>query len=243
MFKRENISYNIRVACFGKTNDIWHKQTFLNEFTLMKENPLDFLSWKDVDIGFLIADASNNKDVNKLKKTINVAKETDIRVLIPIVISEKSVTTSTALLTINPQNYEDYTEIYKEIYYVIKSIKDIVYLPGFVMLNLQDVQTVCKDKKNLMFAIGEGKGEKASLIAVKNAINKLTRFHKDAKNIGKDVLLNVIGNETSFSMYEIQEVSEVVSNWLENKQGTIIWGGTIDNSLNDIVRISILIGE
>ena len=111
------------------------------------------------------------------------------------------------------------------------------------MLNLQDVQTVCKDKKNLMFAIGEGKGEKASLIAVKNAINKLTRFHKDAKNIGKDVLLNVIGNETSFSMYEIQEVSEVVSNWLENKQGTIIWGGTIDNSLNDIVRISILIGE
>ena len=88
MFKRENISCNIRVVCFGKTNDIWHKQEFLNEFTLMKENPLDFLSWKDVDIGFLIADASNNKDVNKLKKTINVAKETDIRVLIPIVISE-----------------------------------------------------------------------------------------------------------------------------------------------------------
>lgn len=234
MLKKENRSYNLRVVCFGKTNDIWHKQTFLNEFTLMKENPLEALAWKDIDIGFLLADASNNKDINKLKTAINVAKETGIRVLIPIVISEKSVIASTALLTINPRNYENYAKIYKEIYYIIKSIKDIASLPGFVTLNLQDVQTVCKDKKNLMFAIGEGKGEKASLMAVKNAINKLTKFHKDAKNIGKDVLLNVIGNETGFSMYEIQEVSEVMYNWLENKQGTIIWGGTIDNTLESI---------
>jgi cell division protein FtsZ len=44
-------------------------------------------------------------------------------------------------------------------------------------------------------------------------------------------------------MYEIQEVSETIYDWLDDKQTAIIWGASIDESLDDVIRVSILIGE
>ena len=55
--------------------------------------------------------------------------------------------------------------------------------------------------------------------------------------------MNVTGCEDNISMYEIQEVSEGLYDWMDNKQATIIWGASIDDSLGDMIRVSILIGE
>ena len=44
-------------------------------------------------------------------------------------------------------------------------------------------------------------------------------------------------------MYEIQEASETIYDWIENKQATIIWGASIDESLDDVIRVSVLIAE
>ena len=40
-----------------------------------------------------------------------------------------------------------------------------------------------------------------------------------------------------------QEVSETIYDWLDDKQTAIIWGASIDESLDDVIRVSILIGE
>jgi cell division protein FtsZ len=55
--------------------------------------------------------------------------------------------------------------------------------------------------------------------------------------------LNVTGSEDNLNMYEIQEVSGAVYDWLDYEQATIIWGATIDDSLRDRIRVSILLGE
>lgn len=246
MFEIENMNEelcNFGLAFIGKTSEIWKQQSFANEFKLLDGNPLESSAWRYVDIGFVIADAAQEEDVNKLKKAVEAANDMGIAVLIPVLISTEPIDIPASLLTINPEKYTEESAIYKDIYYAIKSIYDLACLPGLVNLDMCDVQTVCKDKKKLLLATGEAKGENASLAAVNEAIDKLTKQNKNAKSIGKDVLMNVTGCEDNISMYEIQEASEVLCDWLDNKKATIIWGASVDDSLGDMIRVSILMGE
>ena len=240
----ENISEeagNLRVACIGKTAGIWKRQSFAEEFMLLEGNPSDSSSWKGVDIGFLLADAEKEEDVIKFKKAIEAANAESISVLMPILISAEPTETA-GLLTINPEKYAGEAEIYCDIYRAVKSIYDIACIPGLVNLDLYDVQTVCKDKKKILLATGEAKGENASMIAAEKAMSKLTEQDENAQRSGKDVLLNVTGSEDKLSMFEIQEVSEALCDWLKNKEAAIIWGASADNSLDDVIRVSILMG-
>ena len=240
----ENISEeagNLRVACMGKTAEIWKRQSFAEEFMLLEGNPSDSSSWKGVDIGFLLADAEKEEDVIKFKKAIEAANAESISVLMPILISAEPTETA-GLLTINPEKYAGEAEIYRDIYQAVKSIYDIACIPGMVKLDLCDVQTVCKDKKKILLATGEAKGENASMIAAEKAMSKLTKQDESAQRLGKDVLLNVTGSEDKLSMFEIQEVSERLCEWLKNKEAAILWGASIDNSLDDVIHVSILMG-
>jgi cell division protein FtsZ len=151
MFEVNEAKGNLKVACIGKTAEIWNKQSFAKEYELLEGNPLDSAAWENVDIGFLLADAERNEDVTNLKKAVAAAKDKCIPVLIPILISTKPVNVSAALLTINPENYVTESEIYKSIYYAMKSINDIACLPGLVNLDIQDIMSICKDKKSLQF--------------------------------------------------------------------------------------------
>ena len=234
---------DLRGALIGKTADIWKQQAFAEEFKLLDGDPLEAASWRSVDIGFLIADAREKEDVNYLKKAVAAAKDTCISVLIPILISVEQIEVSASLLTINPEKYAGESDIYKNIYQAVKSIYDVACTPGLVNLDLCDVQDVCKDKKKLLLATGEAEGEKACKIAAMEAINKLTKQNGKAQSVGTTVLLNVTGSEANLSMYEIQEVSETIYDWLDDKQAAIIWGASIDESLDDVIRVSILIGE
>ena len=232
---------NLRVACIGKTAGIWKRQSFAEEFMLLEGNPSDSSSWKGVDIGFLLADAEKEEDVIKFKKAIEAANAESISVLMPILISAVP-TETTGLMTINPEKYAGEAEIYCDIYRAVKSIYDIACIPGLVNLDLYDVQTVCKDKKKILLATGEAKGENASMIAAEKAMSKLTEQDENAQRSGKEVLLNVTGSEDKLSMFEIQEVSEALCDWLKNKEAAIIWGASADNSLDDVIRVSILMG-
>ena len=234
---------NLRVALIGKTADIWKQQAFAEEFKLLDGDPLEATSWRSVDIGFLIADAREKEDVDYLKKAVAAAKDTCISVLIPILISVEQIEVPAPLLTINPEKYAGESDIYKNIYQAVKSIYDVACIPGLVNLDLCDVQAVCNDKKKLLLATGEAEGEKACKIAAMEAINKLTKQNGKAQSVGTTVLLNVTGSEANLSMYEIQDVSETIYDWLDDKQTAIIWGASIDESLDDVIRVSILIGE
>ena len=234
---------NISVGFIGKTAEIWNKQGFAKEFKLLEGNPLESVSWRGVDIGFLIADGREKEEVSNLIKAVEAAKNTGISVLIPILISVEQIEVPAPLLTINPEKYAGESDIYKNIYQAVKSIYDVACIPGLVNLDLCDVQAVCNDKKKLLLATGEAKGENASLTAVNEAIEKLTKQNQNDKSMGKDILLNVTGSEDNISMYEIQDVSETIYDWLDDKQTAIIWGASIDESLDDVIRVSILIGE
>ena len=234
---------NLSVSFIGKTAEIWNKQGFAKEFKLLEGNPLEPVSWQGVDIGFVIADGGNEDDVKILKEVVEIAKSTCMPVLLPILVSAEPVEVQIASLIINPDNYAGESEVYKNIYYAIKSINDIAYLPGLVNLDIQDVQSICMDKKSLIFAMGEADEENAAITAAREAIDKIAKQNGNVKGTGNAVLLNVTGRESNLSMYEIQEVSETIYDWLEDAEATIIWGASIDDSLDDKIRVSILIGK
>lgn len=234
---------NLKVACIGGIFEIWKQQPFCTEFKLLEGNPVESVSWKGVDIGFLLVEPDKEADIYNLIKAVEAAKEACIALLIPIVVSAVTVEAPIALLTINPERYTDKSELYKNIYYVIKSINDVVCIPELVNLDVADLAGVCQDKKNLIFAMGEASGENSCMTAAEKAINKIDKQKGNAKGKVRDVLLNVTGSEDNLSMYEIQEVSGAVYDWLDDEQATIIWGATIDDSLRDRIRVSILLGE
>lgn len=249
MFEMENMNEeigNLRVACIGKAATVWNKQTFSQKFKLLEGNPLEPSVWRKVDIGFLIADAEKEEDLKNIHKAVEAAEETCIPLLIPIVISAKSIEALETLepfLIINPKNYTGEFELYTNIYYAIKSINDLVAVPGLVNLDIADVISIWQNKINFIFAMGEAKGENASMAAAKDAINKVAVLKGNGNSKGGDVLLNITGSEDNLSMYEIQEAAEFIHDWLDDEQSTIIWGAAIDNSLEDTIRVYILIGE
>ena len=113
---------NLKVACIGGIFEIWKQQPFCTEFKLLEGNPVESVSWKGVDIGFLLVELDKEADIYNLIKAVEAAKEACIALLIPIVVSAVTVEAPIALLTINPERYTDKSELYKNIYYVIKSI-------------------------------------------------------------------------------------------------------------------------
>lgn len=160
MCEMENINEelcNLRVACIGKTADIWKRQSYAKDLKMVDGNPLDPSSWKGVDVGFLLVDADMEEYINNLTKAVYVSEATCILLLIPIVISLEPVEVSIPLLTINPENYKDEYDVYKTIYYAIKSINDVVALPGLINLDIADVIAICQNKTNFIFVIGRGK--------------------------------------------------------------------------------------
>ena len=55
----------------------------------------------------------------------------------------------------------------------------------------------------------------------------------------RGILLNVTGAEESLSMYEIQEASEAIHDAADS-QANIIWGASIDNTMGDKVRVTVI---
>ncbi len=92
----------------------------------------------------------------------------------------------------------------------MESVNDIACLPGLVNLDIQDIMSICKDKKSLQFSMGEAKGENATIGAVRSVMNKMTKQDEEAGYAETDILLNVTGSEDCLSMYEIQEACEEV---------------------------------
>jgi cell division protein FtsZ len=85
--------------------------------------------------------------------------------------------------------------------------------------------------------IGEASGEGAAIEAAKAAIaSPLLETSIDG---ARGILLNVTGAEENLSMYEIQEASEAIHDAADS-QANIIWGASIDNTMGDKVRVTVI---
>jgi len=119
----------------------------------------------------------------------------------------------------------------------VKGISDLIAMPGLVNLDFADVQSVMSNAGSALMGIGEASGENAAVEAAKAAIaSPLLETSIDG---ARGILLNVTGAEESLSMYEIQEASEAIHDAADS-QANIIWGASIDNTMGDTVRVTVI---
>lgn len=119
----------------------------------------------------------------------------------------------------------------------VKGISDLIALPGLINLDFADVKSIMSNAGSALMGIGEASGENAAVEAAKAAIaSPLLETSIDG---ARGVLLNVTGAEENLSMFEVTEASEAIEK-AADAQANIIWGASIDNSMGDTVRVTVI---
>ncbi|MFT4040102.1 MAG: cell division protein FtsZ [Thermomicrobiales bacterium] len=118
----------------------------------------------------------------------------------------------------------------------IGGISDLITKPGVINLDFADVKTVMKEAGSALMAIGYGNGETRCIDAAQQAIESPLLEMNIQGATG--VLYNITGG-TNLTLLETSEAAEVIRAAVD-EEAEIIYGTSIDPSLGDGVRITLI---
>jgi len=119
----------------------------------------------------------------------------------------------------------------------IKGIAEVVTKPGLVNLDFNDIKTVMKSGGVAMIGLGEGEDDDRAMTAVNQAINS-PLIDVDISNASA-ALINVTGG-LDMTIREAEEVAEVIQQKI-SPNARIIWGAAVDETLEDTIRVMVII--
>ncbi|MEO0048739.1 MAG: hypothetical protein RL556_71 [Actinomycetota bacterium] len=118
----------------------------------------------------------------------------------------------------------------------VQGISDLIVNPGLINLDFNDVRSVMKDSGSALMGIGTAKGEDRSVRAAELAIsNPLLEASIDGAH---GVLISIAG-ASDLGLHEIDEANRLISE-AASKEALVIFGTTIDDTLGDEVRITVI---
>lgn len=121
-----------------------------------------------------------------------------------------------------------------------QSVQGISYLitkPGIVNLDFADVKTIMSNSGSALIGIGEASGEKAPVNAAKAAIE--SPLLETSIQGAHSVLINIMGANDALTMFDVNEASTTIQEAADS-EAEIMWGVSIDESLGDTVRVTII---
>jgi cell division protein FtsZ len=118
----------------------------------------------------------------------------------------------------------------------IGGISDLITKPGIINLDFADVKTVMKEAGSALMAIGHGSGETRCIDAAQQAIESPLLEMNIQGATG--VLYNITGG-ANLTLLETSEAAEVIRAAVD-EEAEIIYGTSIDPSLGDSVRITLI---
>jgi cell division protein FtsZ len=119
----------------------------------------------------------------------------------------------------------------------VRSITDLMMVPGLVNLDFADIRTVMSEMGKAMMGTGEASGEKRALEAAEAAIaNPLL---EDASMKGaRAVLINITGG-MDMALYEVDEAANRIREEVD-PEANIIFGSTFDPTIEGGLRVSVV---
>lgn len=118
----------------------------------------------------------------------------------------------------------------------VQGISDLIVMPGLINVDFADVRTIMTEAGSALMGIGRGTGENRSVTAAKAAISSpLLEVSIDGAT---GILFNVIGGN-DLSMHEVDDAARIISE-AASPDANIIFGATIDESLNDQIKITVI---
>ena len=118
----------------------------------------------------------------------------------------------------------------------VVGIVDLIATPSLINLDFADVSTVMRNQGLAHMGIGRAKGENRIIEAVRQAVS--SPLLETTIEGAKSVILNVTGGK-DIMLSEINEASVLVQGIID-ESANIIFGATIDDSMVDEVKITVI---
>ena len=121
-----------------------------------------------------------------------------------------------------------------------RSISEIITEEGYINLDFKDVNTTLRDGGAAIISSGYGEGENRVSKAFHNAIMSPLLKNREILK-AKKLLFNIYFAKNAKKPFAMNETKEIASFVTSINPGVdVIWGATIDDSLGDKVKITIL---
>lgn len=118
----------------------------------------------------------------------------------------------------------------------VQGISDIIVMPGLINVDFADVRSIMTNAGSALMGIGYGTGEGRASTAARAAIaSPLLEVSIDG---AKGVLFTITGGQ-DMSMFEVDEASKIIAS-AADADSNIIFGATIDESMVDQVKITVI---
>ncbi len=119
----------------------------------------------------------------------------------------------------------------------VRSITDLMVLPGLINLDFADVRAVMTEMGKAMMGTGEAGGEDRALQAAQNAIQNPLLDEVSLRG-AKAVLVNVTGG-LDMTLLEVDEAANAISSEVD-PDANIIFGAAFDPTLDGKIRVSVV---
>jgi len=119
----------------------------------------------------------------------------------------------------------------------VRSITDLMILPGLINLDFADVRAVMSEMGKAMMGTGEAAGDDRALMAAQNAIANPLLDETSLKG-AKAVLVNITGG-MDMTLLEVDEAANAISGEVD-ADANIIFGAAFDPSLDGKIRVSVV---
>ena len=123
------------------------------------------------------------------------------------------------------------------LYQGICGITNLITNPGMINLDFADIKTVMGNMGKAMMGTGESSGENRAKNAAQAALNNPLLDNTNIKG-AKSILLNIQGGP-DIALFEVDEAASKIRNEVD-ENANIIFGSSIDNSLEGIIKVSIV---
>jgi cell division protein FtsZ len=124
------------------------------------------------------------------------------------------------------------------LYSGVRSITDLMMMPGLINLDFADVKNIMQDKGKAIMGTGEAEGKGRAKEAARQALaNPLL---DDCSMLGaKGVLINITGG-TDITLPELDEAANTIKEEVGD-DANIIFGSSFNDSLSGKIRVSIVV--
>jgi cell division protein FtsZ len=119
----------------------------------------------------------------------------------------------------------------------VRGVTDLMVVPGLINLDFADIRTVMSEMGKAMMGTGEAEGEDRAKRAAEAAISNPLLDDVSMKG-ARGVLINITGG-TDLTLFEVDEAANRIGDEVDS-EANIIFGSTIDASLEGKVRVSVV---
>ncbi|MCS6622592.1 cell division protein FtsZ [Roseibacterium beibuensis] len=119
----------------------------------------------------------------------------------------------------------------------VRSITDLMILPGLINLDFADVRAVMSEMGKAMMGTGEASGDDRALMAAQNAIANPLLDETSLKG-AKAVLVNITGG-MDMTLLEVDEAANAIAGEVDS-DANIIFGAAFDPALDGKIRVSVV---